>query len=78
MTKTLASTQWKCDSISNAAAFNQPEQFKDLIENKFHDDFVEHKKEEDRVKFVRQLLFAKKRTFKNFINNNSNIMRRSI
>jgi hypothetical protein len=34
--------------------------------------------EEDRAQFIQQLLFSKKRTFRNFIDNNSNLLRKNV
>lgn len=52
------------------------ETFKDLFQNKFMTNYVESKREEDRSNWLTSNLLNKNRTFKNFINNNSNILRR--
>jgi len=41
-------------------------------------DYVENQREQDRVDYIKHLLFGKNRTFKNFINTNSNILKKSI
>ena len=47
-----------------------------LIQNKFMEDHVLQQKEQDRVDYVKHMLFGKRRTFKNFIDNNSNQLRK--
>lgn len=54
----------------------EPDSFNELIENKYGSDYAENQREQDRVDYVKHLLFAKKRTFKNFIDNNSNLLRK--
>ena len=62
---------------TTVSGFNiQPDSFNDLIENKYYNDFVDELQEQDRAEFIQHLLFAKKRTFKNFIDNNSNLLRK--
>ena len=40
------------------------------------DDHILKQKEQDRVDYVKHMLFGKRRTFKNYIDNNSNQLRK--
>ena len=50
----------------------QPDSFVELISNKYMADHIEKQAEEDRLAYVKHMLFGQKRTFRNFIDNNSN------
>ena len=50
----------------------QPDSFMELISNKYMADHIEKQAEEDRLAYVKHMLFCQKRTFRNFIDNNSN------
>lgn len=52
------------------------ETMKELLQNNFMNKFIEKQREEDRSNWLASNLLGKNRTFKNFINNNSNILRR--
>ena len=49
-----------------------------MIQNKYQNDFCDEAKEIDRAEFIQALLFSKKRTFRNFIDNNSNLLRKTV
>lgn len=65
------------DQIVNLAKLLQPDSFQELIQNKYMKDYIDIKKEEDRRQYVNTCFLGQPRTFKNFINNNSNILRKS-
>jgi hypothetical protein len=60
------------ESIVNPNRIPQPDTFKELIEGEYTKQHIERQQERDRLEFVKHMLFGRKRTFKNFIDNNSN------
>jgi hypothetical protein len=50
--------------------------FQEILQNKYMGDFIEDQKEADRAQFVHSNLLGQTRVFQNFINTNSNILRR--
>ena len=70
---------WTRDSIVNVNKMRQPESFKELIAGEYQNQHIESQKEKDRIEHLNQR-FTKgnPRIFRNFIDTNSNLLRKQI
>ena len=64
------------ESLVYPHRIKQPDSFLELIQGKYTADHIEKQREQDRIDYVKHLLFGRKRTFKNHIDNNSNQLRK--
>ena len=70
---------WTRDSIVNVNRMKQPESFAELIEGKYQSNYMESQKEKDRVNYLdRNFKSGNPRIFRNFIDTNTNVLRRQM